>query len=663
VNDFRLSWADHASVRTGQNTDFKPWSLFPQLPTSDNGGLPTMTMTGYTGMFYDYGKGYPFPEYSVELIDNFTKVAGRHTFKFGIDETGYKISIKQGGPALYAALGNPLSTFTFSGDWTGNKGNPGMGSSQGNAFADFLLGTADSSNYAGVITNIVTHDRDWEGYAQDTFQVLPRLTLNYGLRYMYQAPWTVRDDRESYMDLAHNALALPETGSTVSTPLYAVPSLMTAYNFETTTTAGWPTSYYIKDTNNFGPRFGFAYRPWAGDRAVIRGGWGLFYNFIPGFIGNHENIFNPPFRTGATYSTKLPGTPTGQYLPDITFSNPFPSTSSSGPAAHPVIYMTQRDIQNSSSQQWNLTYEDQFLANWAGRISWVGLHSPDSLLYAGDINRPSVQIPNESTQAQRPYQPWSNIDETQTIGYTNFSQLQLELNRRYSHGFLFQIQYSYTKSKDDTPLSGGVQNVGDYNADYGHTDSVPKQNFAANYVYDIPFGHNRTFKPSNTFEDEVLGGWSFSGITVYRSGPPFSVSFNVPSNYVGWWGGRADRVAGVNPYVRQGGHNVISGVQWFNPAAFAAPTPWTWGDSFRNGFFAPGYWDWDVSALKNFRITEVQQLQFRCDALDIANHFNLGTPNATIADTRDGGVAVPVAGKVTTGSGSRIIQFGLNYSF
>ncbi len=149
LNEFRAAWVVHASVRTGQNTDYQTWNLFPQLPVTDNGGLPTMSMSGYTGMFYDYGKGYPFPEYDIEYIDNFTKIAGRHTFKFGADETGYKNYIRQGGPALSTSLGNPLGTFTFNGAWTGNKGWPGQGSSQGNAFADFLLGTASSTNYAG----------------------------------------------------------------------------------------------------------------------------------------------------------------------------------------------------------------------------------------------------------------------------------------------------------------------------------------------------------------------------------------------------------------------------------------------------------------------------------------------------------------------------------
>ena len=140
INDFRAAWVVHSPNHNGQNAGFNPASLFPQLPIVDNGGLPSMTMTGYTGMFTDYGKGYPYPEYDIEFVDNFTKVHGRHTFKFGIDETGYKNYTRQGGQALTGVTITPLGSFAFNGQWTGNKGWPNQPSSQGNAFADFLLG-------------------------------------------------------------------------------------------------------------------------------------------------------------------------------------------------------------------------------------------------------------------------------------------------------------------------------------------------------------------------------------------------------------------------------------------------------------------------------------------------------------------------------------------
>jgi hypothetical protein len=664
INEFRPAWVVHSMVRTGMNTDFKPQSLFPQLPVSDNGGLPTMSMSGYTGMFYDYGKGYAFPEYDIEISDNFTKIVGRHTLKFGASETGYKNYIKQGGPALSAQLGNPLGTFNFNGGWTGNKGWPGQPSSQGNAFADFLMGFTNSTNFAGPLTEIVTYSRDWEFYAQDTFQVTPKLTLNYGIRYMYQSPWKVRDNRVSFLDLKTSKMALPEDSNTVSTPPLAVASLMNSYPYETTQTAGWPSSYYIGDKNNFGPRFGFAYRPFDDNRTVVRGAWGVYYNFIPGFVGAHENIFNPPWRSGANFSSALPGKPTSPFLPDLTFSNPFPTTNQSGPASNPLVYMSDRKLLNGVMQQWNLTIEHQFKENWATRASYVGAQTHHSIYYAGDINKPNVQQPNVPTQTQRPWQPWSNINSTHTDGKINFSQVQLELNKRFASGFLAQVEYSYTRSLDNVPLVGGVQNPWNQNADYGNTDSVPRHALVLNYLYDLPVGKGRQFNISNRILDGIVGGWSLSGITTYKTGAPMTMAFSVPSNYVGWWGGRPDTVAGADLYAgRQSGHDIKTGVQWFNPAAFIAPQPWQYGNSARNMLFGPGLWNYDIGIQKTFVIGDKHRVQFRCDGLDALNHYNLSNPNLTIADTRDGGTAIPLAGKITSGSGSRIIQLGLKYWF
>jgi hypothetical protein len=141
---------------------------------------------------------------------------------------------------------------------------------------------------------------------------------------------------------------------------------------------------------------------------------------------------------------------------------------------------------------------------------------------------------------------------------------------------------------------------------------------------------------------------------------------------VGWLSGRADRLTGTSPYQGQvrNSHNIIGpngvGVPWFNVDAFAPPTPWAFGNSQRNTLWGPGFNNWDVALLKDFQIPgrEGMRLQFRSEFLNAPNHFNLGTPNSTIADTRDGGSTVPAAGTITTCSpncpyGSRFIQFGL----
>ena len=120
---------------------------------------------------------------------------------------------------------------------------------------------------------------------------------------------------------------------------------------------------------------------------------------------------------------------------------------------------------------------------------------------------------------------------------------------------------------------------------------------------------------------------------------------------------------GVDPYIRNHSHNL--GSLWFNPAAFTAPAPGTWGDSPRNAYFGPGFENWDISVMKNIpTVGDSQRLQFRADFFDALNHFNPDSGlQATIGDTRDGGAAIPAAGRVQSGESSRVTQLSLRYIF
>ncbi len=133
---------------------------------------------------------------------------------------------------------------------------------------------------------------------------------------------------------------------------------------------------------------------------------------------------------------------------------------------------------------------------------------------------------------------------------------------------------------------------------------------------------------------------------------------------MGWWGGRANVVPGADPYIRDHSHNL--GSLWFNPAAFTAPAPGTWGNAPRNAYFGPGFANWDISVMKTIYapFSESHRLQVRADFLDAFNHFNPdGGLQTTIADTRDGGAPIPAAGRVQSGESSRVIQLSLKYIF
>ncbi|HWQ54641.1 MAG TPA: TonB-dependent receptor [Bryobacteraceae bacterium] len=672
LNDFRFAWFDHPGIRTGMNLDFDPRTLFPQLTPSPNRGLPTMTMSGYTGMFYDYGKGYYGHGFNFEYTDNITWVRNRHTFKFGAQTTTYKSY----GPNPNA----PLGTFNFSGQWTGNKGWPDQPQSQGNAYADFLLGVVNSTatGSAGVFAGVYWN-WDTEFYAQDTWQATNKLTVYYGVRYMYQTPWNWQNGYSTYWDPQKNVLALPQDSDTVQVPpVGANANMISAYKITTTKALGIPARYMIGDKNNWGPRVGFAYRPFSNSMTVFRAGYGVYYNFNPAFVGSRDDVLSPPWVgglggfTGANYTSQIPGKPTTTFLPDITFADPFPSRLQivSGVSPNPSVYSMQRDFKNPVVQQWNATLEHQFTPNWAARITYAGSQTHHLQWMFSDFNVPNKQIPNVPIQQQRPYQPWSTIYSTRSGAVQNMNQLQLEATKRFSKGLIFQLEYAWTRSLDNAEYIYGPMNPNAPGLDYGNSTGIRRHVLVFNYVYELPFGRGRQFLSGmNKLADAVVGGWQVSGISTYQTGAPFSVGFQIPPSYASsWWSplgvtNRADLVANTSLYNKGSGHDVVSGVPWFNTAAFAPPQPWTWGNSSRNMLFGPGSWNWDISASKSFYARERFRLQFRADFLNAFNHFNLGGPSATIADTRDGGTPILTSGKIYGGSGSRVVQAGVHLSF
>lgn len=686
LNDFHLGWFNNPQIRVGQNLNFDPRSLFPQQPASGQRGLPKMDFTGITSLsnqlanpvtlyagLGDYGNGIASYQPDIEFKDNFTHVMGKHTIKTGADITYYQSF----SPNSFAAL----PSFNFSGVWTGNKGNPGQPQSVGNAFADFLLGVANSSS-----TSLPGHDTKWydqdeQFYVQDTWQATHRLTINYGIRYMYQGAWSERNNLRSGYDFATNQLFLPENSSTPTLPPFGASA--TAFNaylpYMTTTKAlGLPLHNYFKpDTNDWGPRFGIAFRPFSNNRTVLRAAYGVFYNFWGSCCGAGAVYTknNPPWGgTNESFTSQLPGNPTSQFLPDITFSNPFPSSASTGTVVspHPNIYAEPRNMVHARSQQWNLTVEHELGSENMVRISYVGSQTQHILWFYHDTNVPTVQQPNVPFQAQRPSQPWGEIITFNTGGKQNFNQLQVGFTRRFSGGLSVQAQYAWTSALTNVPWAVGGPQVPAYpQLDYTNNAVMVRHNLVFDYIYALPVGHGQHWLGNAPgVVNSVLGGWQVSGITTYRTGFPFTVNFQVPASYVGWWGGRANRVPGIPLYQKQSGHNIVNGVQWINPAAFAPPQPWQWGNSQPYSVWGPGFWNWDISVQKYFRIPtmsklERPRLQFRADLFDAFNHFNLGgfSQSMTIADTRDGGPPIPSAGRIFSGSGNRTVQLGLRLEF
>jgi hypothetical protein len=190
--------------------------------------------------------------------------------------------------------------------------------------------------------------------------------------------------------------------------------------------------------------------------------------------------------------------------------------------------------------------------------------------------------------------------------------------------------------------------------DRGNDPYVRPLYFVGNYTYQLPFGKGQRFLGSaNRALDAIAGGWQTSGIITIGSGLPYSLTFD--TSLPGWQTGQnsgnyPDKIG--NPQVS---NPSLGG--WFNPAAFAVPAPYTFGDAAPNSLFGPRYFDWDMGAFKQFALTERFKLTFRSDLMNVLNHPNFANPNNDISQTS-------TVGTITWASGpTRVVQFALRLAF
>ncbi len=631
INELRYGFLSHASVRQGMNKGFDPRSLFPQLYPVDYGGLPNVNMTSYTSIG-DYGGAQGSPQLTPQYIDNLTIVRGKHTIKTGFDFATYRVASNPSVGGLGSGLVNNagLGRFDFSGRFTSATAT----AAPANSVADFLLGDANTTYRSSGSPAMLLSSTRYSAYVQDDFQITSRLSLNIGIRYMVQKPWKERDGIMSQFD--------PTTGKLFiagdKLPPYGQAALASAYPVELR-----PGSTLIEtDKNNWGPRVGFAYRPFGDNKTVIRAGAGVYTNFLPVFIGFRQLGFsNPPFLLAETFES-TPGP-----APSLTLANPFPGGGKLSP--NPSITAVQRNIKNAESYQWNFTVEREVLKNMGIRASYVGNHSTHLPWYNYQINVSQQQI-SGALQPYRPFQPWADVLILAGGGDSILHQLQLEAVQRYSNGLSFQLEYSWTRSLDNTPVVGGPQDSYNARADRGNSDGMRRHVVTAEYSYELPFGKGKKFLGGvGRLGQIAAGGWQIGGISYFRTGLPFSLTYT--ATQTGWRGGRPN--ATCDGSLSASGR---SRYRWFDPSCYSTPSPFTYGNMARNALFGPGDIIFDVSALKKFSITDRIAGQFRAEFFNMPNHANFGNPATNISTTS-------TVGTITSAGDPRQIQFGLKFLF
>ncbi|MFN7919538.1 MAG: carboxypeptidase regulatory-like domain-containing protein [Bryobacteraceae bacterium] len=603
LNELRLGYTRIRFLDT-------PLSSFPQFSTQNSlplvtrdpkfADLPIVGVSGYTGL----GASGSAPDYSTqnnyEIVDNLMIHRGGHSLKMGADLI--KRTIFQQVPQ------NKKGTLTFDGNFAGDN------------LGDFLLGIPRVTS-VGASSYISTSDMrmyDYGLYIQDDWRVTPKLTLNIGLRYEVDGAPVDRPGQVMNFNPARGDFQFPPFSK--NSPVYRT------------------------DRNNLAPRFGFAWRPFATNKTVARGGYGVYFN-----KNNYDEFlflpYNPPFGNVLTF-TSLSTAPT------ITLSDPFPTSGAS--AGAPTAYGIAQDLKIGYVQFYTLGIEQELARNTVFEVSYVG---NKSTRLAKGINFNFAPPAAGPIQARRILRPdLGNIFVTEPWGNATYHSLQMQLERRMTGGLLVLASYAYGKALTDVPSSTGDK--GGTNVQYpycfnscekGDPNYDLRQRFTANVIYELPFGKGRRMMSHGGAADWVLGGWDVAGIFTRQSGRPMTVNVagdplntgqgNARANYLG--GDKSIANASIN--------------QWFNTAVFAAPPAYTPGNLGWGTFLGPGSVSWDFSIYKTFALTERHRVQFRTEFFNFANHPNLGNPGLTVGTAN--------FGRITSASDPRVVQFGVKYLF
>ena len=649
--------------------------------------IPTVNMSSFSGL-----SGGPYPSHSAGPIynvsDSFTWIRGNHTLKFGgmFERSGENDNDEINVQACSTCTNNQNGQFRFSNNG-GNFVRPGyVQASSGADVANAAVGLFDTYSEIGHRAYTIFRSHMWEGFAQDSWKVRQKLTINYGLRYTvivpYHALWgnMIVFDPSSYD--SNKAVTIdPKTGLITGTP-----TIDQLYNGMVIPGSGFPTSAKGRvpeaDSGQYNslfrgvpdhfsdiqwgdiqPRLGIAYQ--LNDKTVIRAGGGRFITRL----GVSDSVFlggNPPFQPNASVSFG-------------SVDNP----GAGGAASIPLVVTTQsKAFKNPEAWNWNLTFERQMFWKSLLSVGYVGrrgLH----LQREADINQPTAAVVTApanagvNINALRPYKGFGSIRETDNVATSRYDSLQVAWNRRFANGLLFGASYTLSKSMDSGSNQRDViPNTYDPDMMWGPSEFDARHVLTINYLYQFPFFRNRS-----GFASKALGGWQISGISQFQTGLPCSVAG--PNDYAGV-GLDSNFGCGVN-----GQYWIVNGVpkiigtfgptgKWFattNPDGspiFIKPTSGTFDDArVRNIIYQPGFQNWNLGLFKSFPITEKTGLQFRAEAYNVWNHPNWcsnsgcrGTTNIGLDPTNSTTFGkVLTKGSGSSGQGERNLQLSLRFEF
>jgi hypothetical protein len=639
VNSFRASYFRHKFFFDQRLNKTSPRDLgFNYDSASSAGqGVPFFNINGYSPVGGSIVGPRTSTQNDYELYDALSLTRGKHAVKIGGDARSTRIT-------AFQAIA-PNAFFVFTPSFPSNDG-----------FANFLIGRP-LVFYQG-LGDLSRGLRNWSTglYAQDEWRATSRLTINYGVRWEVNPPFTEERDRLNTFVPGQQSTAYPNAPLGVLFP----------------GDKGVAKGLAAVQWTAFMPRVGFAWNPDGQGTLAIRASYGIFYDTMANGQGT---AFQAPV-------SSLPWTQLVQFSgPGTTFLNPYGSQPKPQPNSFlrpATVVGMSKDARPPYAQNWNLSLQRSLGKNYVIEGRYVGtkgtrlprnieanpaVWGPGATAQNADRRRIYANCPADGSACQLVH-----VALLSNITNSTYHAAQLSLSRRFSYGLGFSASYWFSKTLDylsamnltgaaARPLSGEVdiaQNPLNLFAEHGPSLFDARHRFVLSASWEIPAP-----KPLRGAGRVLLAGWQLNGIATNSSGTPFTVfdSANVAGQashppVSGFAGSRPDVISDPN----NGSHTVE---QWISRPSFRRLNPATeagnFGSAGRNIARAPGIANVDLSLLKSCPFGEKRRLQFRVECFNLANHANFGLPVTDLAS--------PSFGRILEAAPPRLVQFGLKFLF
>lgn len=621
----------------------------PSFINATSNQFPVVSVTGYAPIGPQLGAGEGgFPRNDLTYSANLSKVIGPHTLTAGF--TG--VVLQTGGGRIYP------TTFNFGQVGTAGP-DPSNPTSGGDAFASFLLGVGTGgSTGVSVRPFFSTH---WYGtYLQDDWKVTRKLTLNLGLRWDYQAAPVERFNQQSFFDFnAINPISQQLGYNVYGTVVY------NGVN-------GVRRGLYNPQLTDFQPRLGLAYQ--ASNKLVVRAGYGLYY--MASYLGGGST-------QGYGQATPWNAVTSNGYTPQQTLDNPFPTgmIPQVGNALGPLTNVgystsaTQPNRPDPYTEQYMAGVQYSFTNSDLIDVSYVGNHGvklsqsnglnfdqlPTQDLALG--NQLLQQVPNpfygiikgsgcglssptiSYGQLLLPFPEFCGVGVSSPLGSSShYNALQVNYTHRWSAGLSVLASYTYSRFTDNTEATNAwatagfgvpIRNNYDLAAEKSVDAADIPNSFVVSYIYELPVGKGKKVGANfNGVTNAILGGWQISGVTTMKQGFPIPIVGGI--NNTNSFGGnqRPNLVGNPIPSDR-------SIYNWLNPAAYAQPAPFTFGNAprYAGNVRAPGMQVFDIGMQKWFNFREDLRAQFRCEMFNAFNRANFYSPDGNWSDSTFGKIS------------------------